>query len=104
MSPIGLHFGVLNTIMNAAVTDKALTDNPCDGVNLKQFIRGMSRAPKWVPNEGQALKLIEVAPRRFRAAIWLGAGEGLRFGEVLGMEDSARCLDGTREELHVVQQ
>ncbi|WP_201752955.1 phage integrase central domain-containing protein [Micromonospora rubida] len=57
-SSIGLYFGFLNTIMNAAVTDKVLTDNPCDGVNLKQFLlRGMSRAPKWVPKEGQVLKL-----------------------------------------------
>ncbi|MEV6801072.1 tyrosine-type recombinase/integrase [Micromonospora rifamycinica] len=103
-SSIGLYFGVLKTILNAAVIDKVLSDNPCDGVNLAQLLRGISRAPKWVPTEGQVLKLTEVVPRRFRAAIWLGAGEGLRIGEVLGMEDGARCFDPAREELHVVQQ
>ncbi|MET8121794.1 tyrosine-type recombinase/integrase [Micromonospora sp. NPDC005291] len=103
-SSIGLYFGVLKTILNAAVIDKVLDDNPCDGVNLAQVLRGMSRAPRWVPTEDQVLKLTEVVPRRFRAAIWLGAGEGLRIGEVLGMEDSSRCLDVAHEELHVVQQ
>ncbi|MER5335934.1 site-specific integrase [Micromonospora sp. NPDC002717] len=103
-SSIGLYFGVLKTILNAAVIDKALSENPCDGVNLAQLLRGVSRAPKWVPTEDQVLQLIDVVPRRFRAAIWLGAGEGLRIGEVLGMEDGSRCLDVARGELHVVQQ
>ncbi|CCH20856.1 tyrosine-type recombinase/integrase [Micromonospora lupini] len=103
-SSIGLYFGVLKTIMNAAVVDKVLDDNPCDGVNLSHVLRGMSRAPKWVPTEDQVLKLAGVVPRRFRAAIWLGAGEGLRIGEVLGMENSSRCMDVAAEELHVVQQ
>ncbi|GLY24793.1 tyrosine-type recombinase/integrase [Micromonospora sp. NBRC 101691] len=103
-SSIGLYFGVLKTILNAAVTDKVLSENPCDGVNLSQLLRGVSRAPKWVPDEGQVLRLIDVVPRRFRAAMWLGAGEGLRIGEVLGMEEGSRCLDVARGELHVVQQ
>ncbi|MEU8210209.1 site-specific integrase [Micromonospora sp. NPDC049044] len=103
-SSIGLYFGVLKAILNAAVIDKVLEDNPCDGVNLTQVLRGMSRAPKWVPTEDQVLKLTEVVPRRFRAAIWLGAGEGLRIGEALGLEDSSRCLNVAHDELHVVQQ
>ncbi|MEV0216012.1 tyrosine-type recombinase/integrase [Micromonospora sp. NPDC050695] len=103
-SSIGLYFGVLKTILNAAVIDKVLSENPCNDVNLSQLLRGVSRAPKWVPTEDQVLKLIEVVPRRFRAAIWLGAGEGLRIGEVLGMEDGSKCLDIARAELHVVQQ
>lgn len=103
-SSIGLYFGVFKTILNAAVIDKVLPDNPCDGVNLAQVLRGISRAPKWVPTEDQVVRLTEVVPRRFRAAIWLGAGQGLRIGEVLGMEDDPRCLDVAREELHVVQQ
>jgi integrase len=103
-SSIGLYFGVLKSIMNAAVIDKVLDDNPCNAVNLPQVLRGMSRAPKWVPTEDQVLRLVEVVPRRFRAAIWLGAGEGLRIGEALGVEDDPRCFDAAREELHVVQQ
>ncbi|WP_416901624.1 tyrosine-type recombinase/integrase [Micromonospora echinospora] len=103
-SSVSLYFGLFKTIMNAAVIDKAIPDNPCNGVKLAQILRGLSRAPKWVPTSDQVLKLADVVPRRFRAAIWLGAGEGLRLGEVLGMEDGSRCMDYDRGELHVVQQ
>jgi hypothetical protein len=41
---------------------------------------------------------------RYRAAIWLGAGEALRLGEVLSIENSSRCVDYHHRELHVVQQ
>ncbi|TDB74279.1 site-specific integrase [Micromonospora sp. KC723] len=103
-SSVSLYFGLLKTIMNAAVVDKVIADNPCNGVNLAQILRGLSRAPKWVPTEDQVLKLAEVVPRRFRATIWLGAGEGLRLGEVLGMEAGSRCVDYDHGELHVIQQ
>jgi integrase len=103
-SSVSLYFGLFKTIMNAAVIDKAIPDNPCDGVNLAQVLRGLSRAPKWVPTEDQVLKLIDVVPDRFRAALWLGAGEGMRLSEVLGMENGTRCTDFLRRELHVVQQ
>ncbi|MFG2010605.1 tyrosine-type recombinase/integrase [Micromonospora sp. NPDC048868] len=103
-SSVSLYFGLFKTIMNAAVVDKVIPDNPCNGVKLAQILRGLSRAPKWVPTSDQVLRLVEVVPRRFRAAIWLGAGEGLRLGEVLGMEDGSRCADYVRGELHVRQQ
>ncbi|TDB93882.1 site-specific integrase [Micromonospora fluostatini] len=73
-------------------------------MKLAQILRGLSRAPKWVPTSDQVLRLVEVVPRRYRAAIWLGAGEGLRLGEVLGMEAGPRRVDYDRGDLHVVQQ
>ncbi|GIJ22383.1 tyrosine-type recombinase/integrase [Micromonospora lutea] len=103
-SSVSLYFGLFKTIMNAAVIDKVIPDNPCNGVKLAQILRGLSRAPKWVPTNDQVLRLAEVVPRRFRAAIWLGAGEGLRLGEVLGMEAGPRCADFDSGDLHVVQQ
>ncbi|MEG3633106.1 tyrosine-type recombinase/integrase [Micromonospora palythoicola] len=103
-SSVSLYFGLFKTIMNAAVIDKVIPDNPCNSVKLAQILRGLSRAPKWVPTSDQVLKLVDVVPRCFRAAIWLGAGEGLRLGEVLGLEDGPRCADYDRGELHVVQQ
>ncbi|MFI7022778.1 tyrosine-type recombinase/integrase [Micromonospora sp. NPDC049900] len=101
---VSLYFGLFKTIMNAAVIDKVIPDNPCNGVKLAQILRGLSRVPKWVPTNDQVLRLAEVVPRRFRAAIWLGAGEGLRLGEVLGMEAGPRCADFDSGDLHVVQQ
>jgi integrase len=103
-SSVSLYFGLFKTIMNAAVIDKAVPDNPCNGVKLSQVLRGLSRVPKWVPTEDQVLTLIDVVPRRYRAALWLGAGEGMRLSEVLGMENGTRCADFLRRELHVVQQ
>jgi hypothetical protein len=45
---------------------------------------------------------LEVVPGEYRAAIWLGAGQGLRLGEVLGAEDGTRCIDRANKEVHVV--
>ncbi len=99
-----LYFELLDTVLSAAVTDKIIPDNPCDGVKLSQVLRGYSRAPKWVPTEGEVLALLDAVPARYRAAIWLGAGQGCRLGEALGMEAGTRCVDQERGELHIIQQ
>ncbi|GAB3148531.1 site-specific integrase [Micromonospora sonneratiae] len=103
-SSLKLYFELLDAVLGAAVTDKLIPDNPCDGVKLSQVLRGLSRAPKWVPTENEVLALLDAVPARYRAAVWLGAGQGCRFGEVLGMEDGIRCVDQERGELHVIQQ
>jgi integrase len=99
-----LYFELLDAVLTAAVVDKVIPGNPCDGVKLAQVLRGMSRAPKWVPTEQEVLALLDAVPERYRAAIWLGAGQGCRFGEVMGLEDTTRCVDPANGELHVVQQ
>jgi integrase len=48
--------------------------------------------------------LVDVVPDNYQAAIWLGAGEGMRLGEVLAIENSTRCVDYLHREVHVVQQ
>jgi integrase len=103
-SSLKLYFELLAAVMAAAVTDKVIPENPCDGVKLSQILRGLSRVPKWVPTEAEVLALLDAVPPRYRAAIWLGAGQGCRLGEVLGMEAGARCVDPDRSELHVIQQ
>jgi len=103
-STLKLYHELLDAVLAAAVTDKVIPENPCDGVKLAQILRGLSHAPKWVPTEDEVLSLLDVVPARYCAAIWLGAGQGCRLGEALGMEDSGRCLDPERSELHVVQQ
>lgn len=99
-----LYFELLDAVLAAAVTDRVIPENPCDGVKLAQVLRGLSRAPKWVPTKTEVLALLDAAPARYRAAIWLGAGQGCRLGEALGMEHGVRCIDRERQELHVVQQ
>jgi integrase len=90
--------------MNAALVDKVIDDNPCRAVRISAILRGFSRAPKWVPTTDETLALLHVVPSRYRAAIWLGAGEGMRLGEVLAAEQGPRLIDPERKQVHVVQQ
>jgi hypothetical protein len=48
--------------------------------------------------------LLSVVPDRYQAAVHLGAGEGMRLGEVLGFEATIRCFNPDHGEVHVVQQ
>jgi integrase len=99
-----LYFELLDAVLGAAVIDKAAPDNPCDGVRLAKVLRGVSRAPKWVPDKDEVVRLLHVVPDRYVAALWLGAGQGLRLGEALGLEEGARCIDRRLGDLHIVQQ
>lgn len=103
-SSLKLYTELLDAILAAAVTDKIITENPAEGVNLRQILRGLSKSPKWIPTQEEVLRLLEVVPERYRAIIWLGAGQGLRFAEAVGVEEGARCLDFVGDDLHVVQQ
>ncbi|MEV4278675.1 tyrosine-type recombinase/integrase [Actinoplanes xinjiangensis] len=103
-SSVRLYFELFDAVMAAAVRDKVREDNPCDGIKLSQVFRGLSRAPKWVPERDDVLRLFKVVPQRYHALLWLGAGAGMRIGEALGFEDGPRCLDPENEELHVIQQ
>ncbi|WP_412540083.1 tyrosine-type recombinase/integrase [Longispora sp. K20-0274] len=103
-SSIKLYFDLLKTILNAAVVDRVRADNPCASIRLSAILRGMSRAPKWVPSKDQVINLLKVVPDEYRAMIWLGAAQGMRLAEVFAMEEGSRCTDYFRRELHVVQQ
>ncbi|MEU4634235.1 site-specific integrase [Micromonospora chalcea] len=103
-SSVKTYFDLLNNIMNSAVADKVIPDNPCKSIRLFAILRGFSRSPKWVPTDDDVLALVDAVPDEYQAAIWAGAGEGMRLGEVLGLEDSTRCIDPQQQELHVVQQ
>jgi integrase len=103
-SSVRTYFDVLNAIMNAAVIDKVIPDNPCRAIRISTILRGLSRAPKWVPTTEDVLNLLQVVPDEYKAAIWLGAAEGMRLGEVLATENAPRCIDRHRQEVHVVQQ
>jgi integrase len=75
-SSLRLYFELLDAVFAAAVSDRVIPENPCAGVKLAQVLRGLSRAPKWVPNEDEVLALFDVVPKRYLAALWLGAGQG----------------------------
>ncbi|MEU7903003.1 site-specific integrase [Actinoplanes sp. NPDC049118] len=101
---IRTYFDVFNNVMNAALADKVILHNPCQSIKISTILRGLSLAPKWVPTTDQVVALLDVVPPNFRLAILLGAGEGTRLGEVLGMEAGDRCVDDESGVVHVVQQ
>jgi integrase len=103
-SSMRLYFELLDTVLAASVVDKIAPENACDGIKLGQILRGLSRAPKWIPTEEEVLTLFDAVPKRYQALLWLGAGQGLRIGEALGIEEGPRCVEPAHQELHVVQQ
>lgn len=98
------YFDLLNMVMNAAAADKEIDGNPCKSIRISAILRGLSRAPKWVPNDDQVLAFMDVVPGQFQGAVWLGAGQGTRLGETLGAENSSRTVDPDAGQIHVVQQ
>ncbi len=103
-SSIRTYYDVFHNVMNAAAADQVIPSNPCKSIKISAILRGLSLAPKWVPSTEHVVALLDVVPPRFRLAVLLGAGEGTRIGEVLAMEEGARCVDLDAGVLHVVQQ
>ncbi len=72
---------ILRSMLTAAVEDGVIPVNPCSRVGLPQV------APRVLqPLEpAQVLALQASLPERYRVAVSLGAGAGLRFGEATGL-------------------
>ncbi|GAA0912809.1 hypothetical protein Vau01_052210 [Virgisporangium aurantiacum] len=98
-----LYYDLFRTVMNSPEIDGLLRANPCRAIKTAAAFRGLTSAPRWIPAEAQVLDLFDVVPNRYHAALWLGAGQGCRIGEVLAIEDSPACIDLHRGELHVRQ-
>lgn len=100
LAPITVHHihGLLATIMRAAMDDGYLSRSPC-----ARTAPGKGPKSRIVPiTTAQVQVLVEQLPQRYRVAALLGAGCGLRIGEVLGLR--IRSLDFIVGELAVVEQ
>ena len=89
---------ILRTMLAAAVEDGVIPVNPCSRIGLPQA------APRVLqPLEpAQVLALQKALPERYRVAVALGAGAGLRFGEATGLT-VPRVQRGTRR-IQVLEQ
>jgi integrase len=93
-------FTVLSSIMDSAVEDNLITINPRRGKNIKRPTSPSSNIVVW-PEE--RLRTVQGGlPDRFRIVCAVGAGCGLRQGEILGLSLDDADEDGTT--LHVQRQ
>jgi integrase len=78
---IGVAHSLVSSVMKAAVRDRRIVANPCEGIRLPKT----QRAPVVPPSTEQVLTLTEAMPERLRALVTLAAGSGLRQGEAFGL-------------------
>lgn len=90
----------LSAILDAAVDDKRIGSNPC---RVKSVPRPQPDKRKIVPWTPEKVAAVQAAlPKRYQLAVTLGAGCGLRQGEVFGLSDTD--IDREANMLHVVRQ
>jgi integrase len=74
--------GYLSAVFRAAVRDRVVAVNPCDGVNVPSI----RRRQMWIPDLATVEALHQHLPERYRAVVDLVIGSGMRQGEVFGLE------------------
>lgn len=93
-------FAHLSAIFTAAVDDKLIGSNPC---HVRSVTRPKPAERKVKPWSRATVKKVHMAlPERFKIMVPIGAGCGLRQGEIFGLGVDAIDLDGLV--LHVVRQ
>lgn len=97
-STVGIVHGVVSGIFRAAVRDRRLVGNPCEGTRLPRVERAQV-VPLTIE---EVRRLEEAVPARFRALVTLSAGTGMRQGECLGL--TVDRVDFLRRELRVDRQ
>ena len=80
-STVGTVHGVVAGIFRAAVRDRRITANPCEGTRLPKVAKARVE-----PLPVETVRELEAAmPGRYRALVTLAAGTGMRQGECLGL-------------------
>ncbi|MEU6677691.1 tyrosine-type recombinase/integrase [Streptomyces sp. NPDC046925] len=90
----------VRSALNAAVDDGYLSRNPVSARSVKPPAVDSKRIVPWTPERVFAVR--DALPERYQAMIDLGAGCGMRQGEILGI--AVNALDFESDTLHVVQQ
>ncbi|WP_062648397.1 tyrosine-type recombinase/integrase [Streptomyces maremycinicus] len=78
-----LIFDAVSSVLNAAVDDRLLASNPCRARSVKAPRPAASRVHPW--SAEQVFGVRAGLPDRYRAMVDLGAGCGLRQGEIFGL-------------------
>jgi integrase len=97
-STVGVVHGVVSGIFRAAVRDRVLVHNPCDGTKLPKVTK--SRVE---PLDTEVVHALAAAvPDRYRALVILAAGTGMRQGECFGL--TVDKINFLRRVVHVDRQ
>ncbi|WOX24303.1 tyrosine-type recombinase/integrase [Streptomyces solicathayae] len=78
-----LIFDAVSSVLNAAVDDRLLASNPCRARSVKAPRPAPTRVHPW--SASQVFGVRANLPERFQAMADVGAGCGLRQGEILGL-------------------
>lgn len=90
-------FSTLSAILSAAVDDNRIVKNPCRADSVKLPAVPNKRIIPW---SAETVTMVRDAlPRRYQAMVLVGAGCGLRQGEILGLAVDA--IDWLRGLVHV---
>jgi integrase len=93
-------FTNVSTVLNAAVDDGLIASNPCKARSVRLPQREQRKVQPWPVEQVEAV--IDALPERYRATAVVGAGCGLRQGEVFGLR--VCDIDFLRKQVHVEQQ
>ena len=92
-STVGVVHGVVSVVFKAAVRDRRIMANPCEGTRLPKVERTQGGAPDDRAGRGSPRR----DARALRALVTFAAGTGMRQGEVLGL--TVDRLDFLRREV-----
>jgi len=84
-------FASVSAVFNAAVDDKHLLANPCRARSVRAPKPSPPRVRPW--SVAQVLAVRAALPEQYRAMVDVGAGCGLRQGEIFGLADDAPDYD-----------
>ncbi|MFF0112104.1 tyrosine-type recombinase/integrase [Streptomyces prasinus] len=93
-------YGDVRAVLSAAVDDGLLPRNPCSAKSVRPPAAEPRRVVPWLPS--QVLAVRARLPERYRSMVDMGAGCGLRQGEIVGLAEDA--LDFESGTLRVVRQ
>jgi len=84
---------LFSSVMKAAVRDRTIGYNPCDGVRLPPLRDRHDRDERAISRDTFIRQLLPAIPERYRPLVAVAGGTGLRWGECLGLRMDAIDLD-----------
>jgi integrase len=98
-------FGTVSAVFAAALDDTLIPKNPCSAKSVRVPRSSPSRVVPWLTEQVFAVRA--ALPERFRAAVDVGGGCGLRQGEIFGLPEDEIAFDsgwlGVRQQLKRVR-